>query len=72
MSFPMFRKKKDIISHVKVHSDRIERGKRLICPECSGTFERYSVLRIHLKNVHDVELVTEKISFENEEGNYCA
>lgn len=65
-------KKKDIIHHVKVHVRRIERGKRLICPECNETGQRYADLRVHIINVHNVELITEKITFDNEEGKYCA
>ncbi len=73
-------KKKDIISHVKIHGrtkihGRPIRsgncGKRLICPNCNETVQRYADLRKHITSVHNVQLITEKVTFDSKESK-CA
>ena len=40
-------------------------------PACNKTVQRCGDVHVHIKNVHNVELITKRIIFDNEEGNYC-
>jgi len=67
-----FSKKNDLIRHIKYHEfhELSSKGRRLICPECDESGTSYAELRKHITVVHNIELRTEKLTFDAEEGNY--
>ncbi|KAL1502264.1 hypothetical protein ABEB36_007430 [Hypothenemus hampei] len=59
----IFYKKKELITHMRLHNNL---HKRLLCPikECKDMFNRYTLLRSHLKDCHNLSIEQENYEFE--------